>query len=77
MTPRRARTFKPPRLTVGPLSGAVFVVTVGRIFGHDDEGHELIEATTKYDVTDQFDAIVRQRVQEATDRELDRRANAR
>lgn len=75
MTSERARSFKPPRLTIGPLSGAVFVVTVGRIVGHDAEGREQIEATTKYDVTDQFDAIVKQRVREATDRELERRAS--
>lgn len=44
--------FDPPRLTRGPLSGRVFVVTHGKELG---EGR--IEASCKYDVTEQFDAL--------------------
>jgi hypothetical protein len=51
----------PPRLSIGPLSGAVFVTTHGKIVGHDQDGRELIESTVKYDVTDQFDALARER----------------
>lgn len=75
-TSGRPHTLKPPRLTVGPVSGAVYVVTVGRILGHDGAGRETIEAATKYDVSDQFAAIITQRVGEATDREFARRASA-
>jgi hypothetical protein len=53
---QRARRLDPPLLTEGPLSGAVFVVTVGKVL---DGG--MVESTTKYDVTDQFDALARRR----------------
>lgn len=49
--------FDPPFLTRGPLSGLIYVVTHGKILGHDDEGKPLIEASVKYDVTDQFDVL--------------------
>lgn len=49
--------FEPPRLTRGPISGRIFVVTHGKILGYSDEGRERIEASRKYDVTEQFDAL--------------------
>jgi hypothetical protein len=49
--------FDPPRLTRGPLSGAIFVVTHGKEEPHPTlEGRSMITASVKYDVTDQFDA---------------------
>jgi hypothetical protein len=52
--------FDPPRLSIGGLSGRVYVTTHGRIIG-EKEGRELIESTVKYDVTDQFDALAAER----------------
>lgn len=52
--------FNPPRLSVGGLSGRVYVTTHGKIVGEKD-GRELIESTIKYDVTDQFEALAEQR----------------
>lgn len=46
--------FDPPLLTRGPLSGKVYVITHGKI--DTENGH--IEASRKYDVTGQFDALV-------------------
>jgi hypothetical protein len=54
--------FDPPRLTRGPLSGAIFVVTHGKIVGEKD-GRELVESSVKYDVTDQYEAL---KAEEAT-----------
>lgn len=48
----------PPRLSIGGLSGRVFVTTHGKILGHDDEGRELIESSVKYDVTEQIEALL-------------------
>jgi hypothetical protein len=48
--------FDPPRLTRGPLSGRIFVVTHGKVLANDERG-EVIEASVKYDVTDQFAAL--------------------
>lgn len=56
--------FDPPRLTQGGLSGAVFVVTHGKI-RTEEKGVELIEATTKYDVTTQFDVLAIERGRQA------------
>lgn len=54
--------FDPPLLTEGPLSGAVFVVTYGKLRPHPTrEGETLIEASVKYDVTDQFEALAAKR----------------
>lgn len=47
----------PPRLVRGALSGRIFVVTHGKIIGHDSAGREQIEASVKYDVTDQYEAL--------------------
>lgn len=52
--------FDPPRLSVGGLSGRVYVTTHGRIIGEQD-GRELIESSVKYDVTEQFDALASER----------------
>lgn len=46
----------PPRLSVGGLSGRVYVTTHGKILGEKD-GRELIQSSVKYDVTEQFDAL--------------------
>jgi hypothetical protein len=48
----------PPLLTRGPVSGRVYVVTHGKVTGEDDEGRQRVEASVKFDVTDQFDALV-------------------
>lgn len=54
--------FDPPILTEGPLSHAVFVVTHGKILPHPTRGDEtLIEASVKYDITDQFEALAAKR----------------
>lgn len=50
--------FDPPRLTKGPLSGSIFVVTHGVIRGHDEQGREIIDASKKYDITDQFKTLL-------------------
>lgn len=47
--------FDPPMLTRGPLSGRVYVVTHGKVIDAE-KGH--IEATVKYDVTEQFEGLV-------------------
>jgi hypothetical protein len=46
-----ART-KPPLLTLGPLSGRIYVVT-----RYTDKGNGVIDAHEKYDVTSQFMAV--------------------
>jgi len=48
--------FDPPLLMEGSLTGAVYVVTHGKIL---DGG--IVESSIKYDVTDQFDALVAKR----------------
>jgi hypothetical protein len=48
--------LEPPRLTIGPLTGRVYVITHGKILG-EKEGREQIEASVKYDVTDQIQAL--------------------
>lgn len=45
----------PPQLRSGPLSGRVLVITHGKFEG------DYLEASRKYDVTDQFDALARER----------------
>lgn len=51
----------PPRLHLGPLSGSVYIITHGKIIEPATESKgELIEATVKYDVTDQFIALKNQ-----------------
>lgn len=57
--------FDPPILTEGPLSGAVFVVTHGKILPHPTvDGETIIESSKKYDVTDQFEVLAKKRAQE-------------
>lgn len=51
----------PPRLSIGGLSGRVYVTTHGKIIEVTEDGRELIESTVKYDVTDQFDALAAER----------------
>jgi hypothetical protein len=41
-----------PRLTIGPLSGRIYVVTKYRVLENG-----VIEAQTKYDVTSDFMAV--------------------
>lgn len=54
--------FDPPLLVEGPLSGAVFVITHGKRRPHPMiPGEELIEASVKYDVTDQFEGLAAKR----------------
>jgi hypothetical protein len=50
----RSRRFDPPRLTFGPLSGRVYIVSHGK-----DLGDGNVEATKKYDITNQFEALAR------------------
>lgn len=49
--------FDPPQLRRGPLSGRVYVVTHGKEIDLPN-GEKGINASRKYDVTDQFDALV-------------------
>ena len=52
----------PPMLTEGPLSGNVYVVTHGKIEPHPtQEGKTVVVASVKYDVTDQFETLLRVR----------------
>jgi hypothetical protein len=55
----------PPLLTEGPLSGRVYVVTHGKVEPHPTrEGESMVTASVKYDVTEQFNAlVVKRRVQ--------------
>jgi hypothetical protein len=46
--------FDPPMLVRGALSGRVYVVTHGKII---DAEKGQIDATRKYDVTEQFEAL--------------------
>lgn len=47
--------FDPPKLTIGPLSNLVYVVTHGKEEPHPTiKGQTMITATVKYDITDQF-----------------------
>lgn len=58
--------FDPPHLTEGPLSGKVFVVTHGKIYPHPTiEDETVIEASVKYDVTDEFDLLAARRLARA------------
>lgn len=52
----------PPRLTVGPFSDAVFVVTHGKVEPHPTiPDRMMVTATVKYDVTEQFTALASER----------------
>lgn len=60
----------PPMLTIGPLSGSVFVVTHGKVEPHPTRPDQtMVTASVKYDVTDQFDALVAQRAEAVASRE--------
>jgi hypothetical protein len=51
--------FDPPQLRVGGLSGRVYVITHGKeIQTANGPG---IEASRKYDVTEQFEAVAREK----------------
>ena len=50
----------PPVLTIGPLSGRVYVVTHGKVEPHPTrEGEQMLTASKKYDVTDQFEEVAK------------------
>lgn len=52
----------PPLLTEGPLSGRVYVVTHGKVGPHPTrDGETIVTAFSKYDVTDQFEALAAKR----------------
>lgn len=54
-----AMRLDPPMLTRGPLSGAIYVVTHGKIEPHPTiPGRTMVIASVKYDVTDQFQALM-------------------
>lgn len=54
-----AMRLDPPMLTHGPLTDRVYVVTHGKVEPHPTiEGRTMVTATVKYDVTDQFVALV-------------------
>ena len=55
--------FDPPRLTRGPLSGKVYVITHGFEEPHPSGQGTILTASKKYDVTDQFEALARVPVQ--------------
>lgn len=50
-------SLDPPQLRTGGLSGRVYVITHGRYL----DGGKHLEATRKYDVTDQFEALAKER----------------
>lgn len=61
-TEARMAKFDPPLLVEGALSGSVFVVTHGKRRPHPTiADEELIEASVKYDVTDQFEELAAKR----------------
>ena len=47
----------PPRLVRSDLSGCVYVITRYRVEKSNNEGKEIIVASVKYDVTDDFNAL--------------------
>jgi hypothetical protein len=51
--------FDPPQLRVGGLSGNVYVITHGKEI--DTPSGPGIEASRKYDVTEQFEAVAREK----------------
>lgn len=56
--------FDPPLLTEGGLSGRIYVVTHGKIEPHPTiEGETMIIASVKYDITENFEALVAKRSQ--------------
>lgn len=52
-----ARKFVPPRIHRGALSGRIYCVTHGKVLKIED-GQEYIEASIKYDVTTQVEALI-------------------
>jgi hypothetical protein len=51
--------FEPPILSRGPISGRVYVITHGKIEPHPTgPGQTMVTASVKYDVTDQFNALL-------------------
>lgn len=60
--------FDPPLLTEGPLTGKVYVVTHGKRESNPNRPDEdMVIASVKYDVTDQFEGLAaRRRAQAAT-----------
>jgi hypothetical protein len=57
--------FNPPLLTQGPLTDKVYVVTHGRIDPHPNiPDRTIVTASRKYDVTDQFNDIVAERIKD-------------
>lgn len=55
--------LNPPRLTRGPLSGDIFIVTHGKIMGADNEGREIVDSTVKHDITDQFYSMMQEQIE--------------
>jgi hypothetical protein len=58
--------FDPPILSRGGLSGRVYVITHGKVEPHPNpeyaaRGESMVTASRKYDVTEQFDALTRNR----------------
>jgi hypothetical protein len=54
--------FDPPILSRGGLSGRIYVITHGKEEPHPNaeraaQGHTLITASVKYDVTEQYEAL--------------------
>jgi hypothetical protein len=47
-----------PLLLRSDMTGRVYVVTAYKVIEPGETGHDVIEATKKYDVTSQFDKIV-------------------
>lgn len=56
-----ARKFDPPILTEGPLSDRVYVVTHGKIIEREGAPN-IVQASVKYEVTEQFDQLARARL---------------
>lgn len=68
--------LEPPMLTLGPLSGEIFVVTYGRVTDHPTvPDATMVIASTKYNVTDQFNDLFDQALTQII--ETAQRENAR
>jgi len=60
--------LEPPALTVGPLTGSIFVVTYGKVEQHPTlPDRTMVTASKKYDVTNQFFAIVDELIEQIID----------
>lgn len=58
--------FDPPRIHRGALSGRIYCVTHGKVLKIED-GQEFIQASVKYDVTEQVQRFVDEALRRSED----------